>query len=89
MAQTLGPPLWATGSWATDAWADATWSTVVSADTSDDLTTLFAWYVEDLQEASLNPDTNTLVVADFPTVRAAMAAGNLDDVNTMYWVYLR
>lgn len=26
MAQTLGPPTWATGSWATDAWADGAWA---------------------------------------------------------------
>jgi hypothetical protein len=87
MAQTLGPPLWATGSWATDAWATDSWATVISAPTVlGDLTTLFAAYVQDERDASLlaTLDSTSLVMADYPDVRTE----DVTDLNTAYAIRL-
>ena len=84
MAQTLGPPLWATGSWATDAWATNSWSTEVALVFNGDLTTLFVGYVGDLRDDSvlLRLDSTSLVAADQPNVLDGV------DLNTAYLVAL-
>jgi hypothetical protein len=54
---------------------------------SNDLTTLFANYVEGLYAAGPD-DLTTLVANDLPTVRAAVSAAVRRDANTMYFRYL-
>jgi hypothetical protein len=53
-----------------------------------DVTTAFIHHLAVIRQVPGNPDLTTLLAADVKTVRAAVSAGNKDDVNTAYAEYL-
>lgn len=76
--------VWKTGSWSATAWEANSWANQSQYPSIlEDLTTLFAHYVEDLHDANLTRrDSNQLVRDDLPNI---LNATNVDDDrNTQY-----
>lgn len=80
---------WASGSWVSiGGWAAGTWADAAAYPaTLDDLTTVFAAYVENLHDANPGqPDSNPLVRDDVATM--LLNTNVVLDRNTQYAQYL-